>query len=139
MRRALVVVGALVMAYAVAGAVGDAALNLVGVAVFLVAVLALHDALFLPIVLAAGALIRRLVPPPWQATVRWAAVAGVAVLIVGLPLAWGFGRDAGNPTVLPRPYGAGLGLVLAAIAVSAVAGRKGIERWRRRRPPPPPG
>ncbi|MCM4077883.1 hypothetical protein [Paractinoplanes hotanensis] len=84
----------LVMAYAVAGAVGDAALNLVGVAVFLVAV---------------------------------------------VPLAWGFGRDAGNPAVLPRPYGTGLGLVLAAIAVIAVAGRKGIERWRRRRRPPPAG
>jgi hypothetical protein len=121
MRRALVVSGVAVMAYGLAGVALDP--DRLGVAVFLVAVLVLHDAVLLPLVLAAGALIGRAVPPAWRATARTATAVGLAVVVVGVPLAVG---------PLTGPYGWGTLLILVVIGVSAVAGRKGIERSRGR-------
>ncbi|GIF16628.1 hypothetical protein [Actinoplanes teichomyceticus] len=138
MRRVLVASGLLIMAYALVGAVADGQVDLLGVLVFGVAVLLLHDAVFVPLLLAGGALIRRLVPVRWQTTARAVAVIDLAVAVVGLPLVAGFGRRADDPSVLPRPYATGLLLIVVATAVTAVLGRKGIERWRggrrRRRP-----
>jgi hypothetical protein len=137
MSRVLIVLGALVMAYALFGAALDTDVDHLGVVVFLLAVLLLHDAVFLPLVLAAGALIRHTVPARWRATVRTAAVVDLAVLVVALPLVLGFGRSADNPTILPRPYPAGLLLILVVTTVTVVACRKRIERsrdGRRRRP-----
>ncbi|MFF5076198.1 hypothetical protein ACFY36_04045 [Actinoplanes sp. NPDC000266] len=118
MRRALVVSGVLVMAYGLIGAARDP--DRLGILVFLVAVLVLHDALFLPLVLATGALIGRVVPSAGQPGARVAAVAGLAVSVVAVPLVIG---------PLDGPYLWGLLVILAVIAV----GRKGIERSRKRR------
>lgn len=121
MRRALIVLGAVVMAYAVLGAVLDTQVAKLGVAIFLVALLVLHDGVFLPLVLAAGR---------WTGR-NWAAVVSVAVLVVGVPLALGFGRPADNTSVLPVPYARNLLLILALIW-SAWLIRKGMERHRAR-------
>ncbi len=132
MRRVLIVIGALVMAYAVIGSFGEPGLNLVGVAIFLIAGLALHDGVFLPVVLAAGALLGKIVPSGWRATVRLVAVVDLAVVVIALPLLLA-SVPADNPTILPRSYGVGLlvTLVAATVLVTAAAlGRKGIERWR---------
>ncbi|WP_328473638.1 hypothetical protein OHA21_13030 [Actinoplanes sp. NBC_00393] len=137
MRRALIAAGALTMAYALIGAVTDSDVDHLGVLAFLLAVLLLHDAVFLPLLLAAGALIRRVIPSGWQATVRTAAAVDLAVVVVALPLVLGFGRSPGNPSVLPRPYAAGLLLTLAVCTGTVLACRKKIERspgGRRRRP-----
>ncbi|MEU8821279.1 hypothetical protein [Actinoplanes sp. NPDC048796] len=115
MRRLLVVAGTLVMAYAVIGAARDP--HRLGILVFLAAVLVLHDALFLPLVLAGGALIDRFVPPAGRPGARLTGVVGLAVAVVAVPLAIG---------PLPGPYLWGTLLIL----VVTVAGRKGIERWR---------
>jgi hypothetical protein len=136
-RRALIGVGVVVMAYAVAGALFDADVNLVGVTLFLVALLVLHDAVFLPLVLGAGALIGRFVPVRWQSTVRAAAVVSLAVCVVALPLVLGFGRTPDNPSALPLAYGRGLIVVLLAVWIAALGARlgarKGMERRRARR------
>ncbi|GAA2908009.1 hypothetical protein Acy02nite_87950 [Actinoplanes cyaneus] len=132
MRRPLIAAGLLTMLYGILGAMLDAEVNLLGVIVFGAALLVLHDGVFLPLVAGAGALMRRLVPPGWHAAVRLAAIVDLAVTVVALPLVLGFGRDAGNPTVLPRPYGKGLLLILIVTTVVVVAGRKGSERFRRR-------
>ncbi|WP_157441802.1 hypothetical protein [Actinoplanes awajinensis] len=136
MRRALIASGLLLMVYAVVGATTDTQVSLPGVLIFGVAVLALHDGVFLPLVLAAGALIGR-VPPRWRSTVRAVAVVNTAVAVVALPLLVSRGHDGDNPTILPRPYDIGLLVIVVTTTVSAVLCRKGIERWRngrRRRP-----
>ncbi|MFI1995425.1 hypothetical protein [Actinoplanes sp. NPDC020271] len=132
MRRPLIAAGLLIMLYGIAGAILDTEVNLVGVVAFGAVLLVLHDGIFLPLIAGAGALVRRLVPPGWQPAVRFAAIVDLAVVMVASPLVLGFGRDAGNPTVLPRPYGKGLLLILVVATVAAVAGRKGFERFRRR-------
>ncbi|BCY11309.1 hypothetical protein [Actinoplanes sp. L3-i22] len=130
MRRPLIGAGLLIMGYGVLGAILDADVNLVGVLVFGAVLLVLHDGFFLPLVAGVGRVLRRFVPARWQATVRLAAITDLAVIVVALPLVLGFGRDAGNPTVLPRPYGKGLLLILILVPLVALTCRKGIERFR---------
>jgi hypothetical protein len=133
MRRALVVIGILTMAYAVLGALLDDDVKPFGVLVFLVGVLVAHDGVLLPLVLGAGALIGRYIPARRQPPVRVAALVSLAVSVVALPLVLGFGRSPDNPSVLPLPYGRGLLLVLAlvwavAIGAAVLRTRKEVER-----------
>lgn len=114
MRVLLIGAGTLLMGYAVTGALGDPDVDVAGVALFLAAVLVLHDAVLLPLVIAAGVPARRWTPGP-----RMAGVVSLAVLVVGLPPALG-GRPPDNPSVLPLPYGRNLLLVLAAIWLVAL-------------------
>jgi len=87
-RRTLIACGALVMAYALSGALRDADVS-IGVLVFLIAVLVIHDGLFLPLTIGAGALIGWLVPMRARGIVRAAAVGTLAVSVVALLLLLG--------------------------------------------------
>jgi hypothetical protein len=102
------------------GALTDDDVRPFGVLVFLVGVLVWHDLLLMPIVIAVGFLIGRFVPVPARAAVRVAGLASLAVLIVAAPLVLGLGRIPDDPSVLPRPYGWGLALVLTALWASTV-------------------
>jgi len=131
LRLGLGALGVLVMAYAVGGAVADRDDNLVGHLAFLVGVQAAHDAVVLPVAVGVGALLRRYVREP--AIIQGGLVVTVAVLVVGLPLALGYGRAADNPSALPLNYPLGLLLVLATVWLAAALFR----RSRRRRLQPP--
>jgi hypothetical protein len=152
MRRALIAAGALLTGYAVSGALRDSEVDQVGVAIFLAAVVVAHDGMFLPAVLAAGALVsRRRAPrhapadPPLEsrqsrasarAAVQVAGVISLPVLVVGLPLVLGPGSPPDNASALPLPYGRNLLLILGSIWVAALlpgavrAVRKRLERSR---------
>jgi hypothetical protein len=54
--------------------------------------------------------------------------------VVALPLVLGLGRSADNASLLPRPYGRGLLLILALVW-SAAAVRVAVRAWRRRSDP----
>jgi hypothetical protein len=131
MRRGLLVIGVLVMLYAVVGAVADLGGKLGGVLIFLVGVLVVHDGIWLPLVLMTGTVLNRLVPPRYQGPVRIGAIVAVAVTVPALPLAFGRGRTADNPSALPLDYGRNLALVLLAVAVTT-----GIFSVRRRKTRP---
>jgi hypothetical protein len=134
-RRALIAAGTLIMAYAVGGALFDDDVSRIGVAVFLAAVIVLHDAVFQPVILGVGALTRRVVPAGGRPAVQAAGLISVAVSVVALPFVLGFGRRPDNPSALPLPYGRGLLLILIVVWVVAlgvaVMRRKGSERRRR--------
>jgi len=130
-RRILVSAGTLAMAYAIAGALTDPEVRILGVLLFLVALIALHDAVFLPLVLGAGALIGRFVPARRQRAVRIAGLISLAVTVIALPLVLGFGHDPGNPSALPLAYPRNLIVVLLVIWVFSLLGRKGFARLRR--------
>ena len=116
MRRSLIMIGVLVMLYAAVGSVLDLGGKVGGVLIFLVAVLVVHDGIWLPLVLLAG---RRIGRPP----ARVAAIVATALTVTALPLALGLGRTADNPSALPLNYGRNLALLLFGIAVLTAAAR----------------
>jgi len=115
-RRVLVAVGTVTIGYAVLGAILDPDLKLLGMLIFLAAVLVLHDGVLSPLVIAVGAVLARL-PRAARAPVRAALVISLAVAVVALPLVLGYGRSPGNPSILPLAYGKGLLLTLGLIWV----------------------
>ncbi|MET8148647.1 hypothetical protein ACIBSW_35445 [Actinoplanes sp. NPDC049668] len=120
-RRTLIGFGALIMAYAVSGALTDDDVK-GGALIFLVAVLVAHDGIMLPLTIGAGVLIGRIVPSRLRTPVRVAAVISLAVTVVALPLVLGRGRVPDNPSILPLHYGRGLIVVYTVIwATTAVA------------------
>jgi hypothetical protein len=109
-RGLLIGTGALAMAYAFIGALGDPDLKLGGVALFLGAVLAGHDGVLMPLVIGVGALLTRSLP-----LTRAALILSFVITLVALPFVLGYGHSAGNPSALPLAYGDGLALVLVTI------------------------
>jgi NADH dehydrogenase len=132
MRRLLVAVGALVIGYAVVGAATDSDVNKVGVLIFLIAVLILHDGLFMPLVIGLGALIQRIFPGAWRGSARAAAIISVSLSVVAGPLVLGAGRSPDNPSLLPRAYGHGLILVVALVWLASLIRRLAVPGDRNR-------
>jgi hypothetical protein len=135
-RTALLAAGVAAIGYAAVGSVLDLGGRVGGVLLFLIAVLVLHDGVWLPLVLVAGAVLDRLVPARHRPPVRIAAIVAAALTVAALPLALGLGRSAGNPSALPLDYGRNLTLVLAGVVVvtGLVTGRaKIISVFRRSR------
>jgi hypothetical protein len=130
-RRLLVGVGGSIMAYAVVGLARDHDARPVGHLLFLAGVLAAHDLVLLPLVIAAGVLVGRWVPAAVRPVVVGAGIVSVAVTLAALPLVFGYGRRADDPSALPLPYGRNLLLTLAAVWV--LAATVAIVRWIRRR------
>jgi len=92
-----------------------------------------HDAIVLPIVVVVGAAARRIVSDRAWPMVRWALATSGVLLLVSWPFVRGYGRSPGNPSLLPRPYGAGVLVALAAVWLTTGAWLL-ITRLRRRRP-----
>ena len=118
--------GGLIGGYAVAGALLDPDADPLGVVLFTAAVVVVHDVVLMPLALAAGAVTRG------RPALRIAGLVALPVLLVGAPLALGYGRPVDNPSALPLPYPRNLALILVLIAGTAMIG-KGIARFRRGR------
>jgi hypothetical protein len=86
---------------------------------FLLVVLALHDAVWMPLILAVGAAVRAAVPGRARAFVQGVLIVTVSVAFVAWPLVLGRGRIADNPSALPRDYRAGLVVTVAATWLGA--------------------
>jgi hypothetical protein len=120
-RICLAALGTLAIGYAVLGALTDPDDRLVGHLSFLLAVQAAHDAVVLPAAIGVGLLLRRYIPAPARRVVQAALLVSVAVAVVGVPLALGYGRPADNLSALPLNYVRGLLAVLAAVWLVAGA------------------
>ena len=127
-RTALIAAGVLVMAYAAGGALADPGLNPGGVLLFLAGVLIGHDAIWMLVVLGAGAALTRFVPHRHRTAAGTAAISAAAVTVVAFPLVLGFGRQADNPSALPLPYGRNLAVILLVVAGATLLTRL----WRGR-------
>ena len=97
-----------------------------------------HDLVVAPLVLLAGILLARTLRGrrPLRAVVQAAAIVSALVVLFAYPLVRGYGRASGNPTSLPRNYGAGLAVIVGvvwAVALGVVA--LGWVRQRTARPP----
>lgn len=124
-------VGWAVIAFGVGGAVLDAGrTNPPALALWLAGSLVAHDLVIAPVVFAMGIAIRRAVPGWARAAVQAGLIVTGVVVLYSIPLLGGFGRDAGNPSVLPGSYGPALLVVLGL--VWAGAGAVLAWGWRRR-------
>jgi len=124
-------IGWAVMAAAVIGALGDRRdAQPTVLARWLVAGAVLHDLLWLPVVALVGAGLARIargsrVP----AAVRWAIATSAVLALIAWPFVRGYGRNRGNPSLLPRNYAHGLVAYLALTWLLAGVAL-GVGRWR---------
>lgn len=123
-----------VMAAGAWGLVADAGRTRPADAVrFLLGLAAAHDLLVAPTVVLAGWAVARAVPAPARAPVQAALVVSAVVGAFAFPFVRGYGRITTNPSILPRDYGRGTLVLLAAVWAAAAAGT--VVRWRRGRVP----
>ena len=73
-----------------------------------------HDLVLAPLVVLVGAALRRWVPLGARAFLAGGLVVSGALTLIAWPLVRGYGRSAGNPSILPRDYGRGLLVALVA-------------------------
>lgn len=98
--------------------------------------LAVHDLVLVPAVLAAGLLVRRLVPAGVRGPAQVGLLASAVLVIVSAPVLTGYGRASqpGNTSVLPLDYGPNLLGVLALVwTVTAIVALARARRARRAR------
>lgn len=110
---------------------------------FAAAVALVHDGLLMPLVVAVGVAVVRLVPDAGRAYVQAGLLISGSVVLVALPFVLGLGRTPDVPSALPLPYGRGLLLTLAAVWLGVAAVAAGRSTWarataRRRRGAAPP-
>jgi hypothetical protein len=103
--------------------------QLVEVAIWLAAGVALHDAIIAGLTIGLVALGRRVLPDAWRAPATLALVVWGGVTLMAVPVLGRWGARADNPTLLDRPYLASW-LALTALTVVAVA-VAGMVRSRR--------
>jgi hypothetical protein len=100
-------------------------------ALWLAGSLVAHDLVVAPAVFLVGMTLRRSVPAWARALVQGGLIVTGVLAVYSIPLLGGFGRDAGNPSILPRAYGTGL-LVAVASVWAGVAILLALA-WRARR------
>lgn len=98
---------------------------------------AVHDLLIAPVVILLGLLVARLVPPAARAVVQSGFVVSAIVVLFAYPFVRGFGRQAANPSILPRNYATGLAVILGlvwTVAAIVIAVRRSRARHNRTTP-----
>jgi hypothetical protein len=105
--------------------------QLVSAVVWLGGGVALHDAVLAPVVVVAGVLVARLLPPALRAPLAVVGVVVGSVTLLAVPVIGGFGRRPDNPTLLDRDYAAGWLVVVAVVVVVVGCGTLVGERRRR--------
>lgn len=80
-----------------------------------------HDLVLVPLVLAVGLGLRRVVPEVAWPPIRWALATTGVLALVGWPYVRGYGRTPANPTVLDRSYGTGIVVAVALTWAAAAA------------------
>jgi hypothetical protein len=121
-----------VMAVGVGGAiVNGGSTDPPALALWLAGSLVAHDLVVAPVVFVVGIAVRRSVPAWARALVQGGLIVTGVLALYSIPLLGGFGRDAGNPSILPRAYGPGL--LVALGTVWAAVGILLAWAWRARR------
>ncbi|WP_432827819.1 hypothetical protein [Dactylosporangium sp. CA-092794] len=133
MRALLALAGLALVGYGAYGWLDAPGHELTGRLIFAAAALAVHDFLVVPLVLGAGALAIRYVPPVARRPVQAALVVSAALTAVAFPFVIGVGRIADNPSAFPQHYGRGLLVLLAAVWLVAAAWTALRARRARRR------
>jgi len=87
---------------------------------YVVGFLLLHDLVLVPLVLAAGWVVTRFVPPIGRGPLRAALALSALVVVFSWPLLRRFGEHATNDSALPLDYGRTVPVVVAAVWLVAL-------------------
>jgi len=110
------VIGAPVVAFGIVGLVRHSSVSRVwSVGLWAGGLLALHDAVLVPLVLAVVWIIGRIVPAVYRAPARFAVLGSALAVALAWPGLRMLGNPSHNPTVHPLDYGAALAWVVAAV------------------------
>ena len=127
----LVTAGTLLCSFGLLGSIFGDRTDPVRVAVLVVLAAVTHDLVIVPVVLAAGLVLRR--TPEWaRAPLQATLLVCAVVVLVSVPVLGRFGARADNPSLLPRDYPAGLAMTLGLI-ILAGAGLAALRCVRGRR------
>jgi hypothetical protein len=139
-RFVLGVLGVLVVLYGMANlGLTIPVRTLVWVAVWLVAMVVIHHGLVSPLVVAVGALLRRLVPDRGRRFLQAGLVAAVPVTVIALPMIYRQGSQPPSKALLLQNFTANLGVLLGIIAALFLVGYAvRVTRDRSTPPGPPP-
>jgi hypothetical protein len=85
---------------------------------WLVGLALVHDLVLVPLVLVVGVAVHRWAPA--RVWVSAALLVSGSLALVAWPFVRGYGRQAGNPSILPRNYGHGLAVYLGTVWVVTV-------------------
>lgn len=108
--------GAPVVAFGIVGLVHNSSVSRVwSVGFWAGGLLALHDAVIVPLVLAVVWAIGRIVPAVYRAPARFAVLGTALAVALAWPGLRTLGNPSHNPTVHPLDYGAALAWVVAAV------------------------
>lgn len=83
--------------------------------------LVVHDLVWLPLALLAGAAVGRWMPASARAPVGWVLAVSAMLLVVGYPFIAGKGRRDDIPSLLNRNYGRGVAVYIVVIAAVGIA------------------
>lgn len=106
-----------------------------GVLGWLAGAVLVHDGLIVPVTLAVGAWLVRVLDPRWRAPVGSALLVLGTLTLMALPVLGRFGARSDNPTLLDRHYLLGWLVLTTVIGAGAVAGawlrpgRRGSGLW----------
>jgi hypothetical protein len=115
------VIGAPVVAFGIVGLVRHSSVSRVwSVGFWGGGLLALHDAVIVPLVLAVVWAIGRIVPAPYHAPARFAVLGTALAVALAWPGLQMLGNPSHNPTVHPLDYRTALLWVVAAVWAAAV-------------------
>ncbi len=117
----VIVLGWVVIAVAVLGAVGDERLGGIGSwATWIVGAALVHDLVVLPSVVLVGWLLTRWVPPAWRVPLRTALVMSAVLAATVWPIARRWGARPDNPSIVPLPVARNLAWIVAALLAGAI-------------------
>jgi hypothetical protein len=100
---------------------GNSVADLRGLALWLVAAVAIHDGLVSPTVLGAGSALRRM-PPRARRFTQAGLVVGGLLVVVAAPLIYRQDSQPPSKALLVRDYGANLSLLLGLVAAASLLG-----------------
>ncbi len=115
-------IGSAIMAFGVRSALGDARdAHPFALAVHVAGFDLVHDAVFAPIILFVGWIVKRAVPLYARGPVRGAMAISLMFTVFSYPLIRRWGQRRGNPSTLPLSYGTNLAIILLVVwAIAAV-------------------
>jgi hypothetical protein len=93
--------------------------SLIGLAVWLVAALIIHDGIASPLVIAVGALLAR-VPPRGRRYLQAGMITGAMITVIAVPMIVRQDSQPVSKAILSQHYGSNLSLLLGLVAVGTL-------------------